>query len=262
MYTVKQLAVLSGVTVRTLHHYDAIGLLKPEQVMHNRYRLYGDKSVRQLRRILFFRELGFPLSEIRNIMDSPNIDHTAILRDQQKLLVLKKHRLDRIIRSLEAELTALEGGDVMQSDDLLTSFGDKRLSEYMREARNRWGQTDAYRRSMEKVKHWSKADYEQAKRDGVAFSLKLSEAMGQDVRSDGVLALIAEHRRGIEFFYPLTPDMYRNLADMYVADPRFTEYYDRIKPGLATWVRDAIHAYCDAWNRGEVGGDIPTPAER
>lgn len=248
-YTVKQLASLANISVRTLHYYDEIGLLKPSSIRANGYRSYGEKELLRLQQILFFRELDFPLDEIQRIMNAPNFDRDAALREQQRLLELKKDRLEKLIRTIERTRMPAKGGETMTTDDLFASFNDDELTANMQEAKQRWGTTEAYRQSMERVKHWTRADYERIKAEGEAFTKQLAEAMGKDVHSAEVRDLIAKHYQGIRYFYDCPFEMYRGLADMYVADPRFRKYYDRFRPGLAEWLRGAIHAYCDSQTR-------------
>lgn len=233
---------MTGVTVRTLHYYDEIGLLKPSLIKENGYRFYGKKELLTLQQILFYRELEFPLEDIAKIMKSKNFNRDEALKEQRRLLELKRDRLTNLINTLDE---TLKGGETMNTDDLFKSFGDDQLLKYQEEAKTRWGNSDAYRQSIEKVKKWTKKDYEEFKKKGKEFTKELAQAMDRDIKSPEVQALVEKHRQGIEYFYECSPEMYRNLADMYVNDPRFTKYYDKHKSGLAKWLRDAIYYYCD-----------------
>jgi MerR family transcriptional regulator, thiopeptide resistance regulator len=133
----------------------------------------------------------------------------------------------------------------MNNDDLFASFGDDELVENMKEAKRRWGHTNAYQQSMQRTKHWTKKDYERIKEDGKKFTQKLADAMDKDVKNSDVQELIAQHHKGIETFYDCSFEMYRGLGELYVTDPKFTAYYDTFRPGLAAWLRDAINYYCD-----------------
>jgi hypothetical protein len=133
----------------------------------------------------------------------------------------------------------------MTNDDLFASFKDDKLVEYLDEAKKRWGDTEAYRQSMEKVKHWTKEDYSRIKKEGEEFTKQLAEAMDKDIKSPEVQVLIEKHYQGIKYFYDCPLEMYRNLGEMYVSDFRFTSYYDKFKPGLAAWLQKAINYYCD-----------------
>lgn len=245
-YTVKQLAGLAGISVRTLHYYDSINLLKPSYKAQNGYRYYEEKELLKLQQILFFTELEFPLKEIAGIMDSPDYKTGAALKEQKKLLQLKKERIENHIKTIDKTLKSGKGGGkTVNNDTLFASFKDEKLKEYMAEAKKKWGNTDAYRQSMEKVKHWTKADYERIKKEGNEFTRKLADAMDKDIKDPYVQSLVQKHHQGIEYFYTCPYGMYKSLADMYVNDRRFTAYYDKFRPGLAQWLRDAIHYYCD-----------------
>jgi DNA-binding transcriptional MerR regulator len=244
-YTIHQLAKMAGVTVRTLHHYDAMGLLKPSRNKSNGYRLYDNNDVLTLQQILFFRELEFSLEHIKEMLDAPHFNQSDALMDQKKLLELKKKRIEGLITSIENTLTNLKGGGIMNNDDLFASFDDKELVENMEEAKRRWGNTDAYKQSIERTKHWTKQDYERIKEEGNKFTQQLANAIDKEITSPEIQALIEKHHQGIEYFYDCPLDMYRGLAQMYVDDPRFTKYYDKFRPGLAQFVHDAIVYYCD-----------------
>jgi DNA-binding transcriptional MerR regulator len=244
-YTVKQLADIAGVSVRTLHYYDEIGLLRPSFLKENGYRFYEEKELLMLQQILFLRELEFPLEDIMRMVHAPDFNRVAALHDQKKLLLLKRKRLDKLLETIEKTIESLKGGESMNTDDLFASFGDDELVEIMEEAKKRWGNTDAYKQSMERVKHWTKADYERIKEEGKKFTQTLADAMDKDVTNPEVQALVAEHHKGIKTFYDCSYEMYRGLGELYVTDPRFTAYYDRFRPGLAAWLQKAINYYCD-----------------
>jgi DNA-binding transcriptional MerR regulator len=244
-YTVKKLAEITGVSVRTLHYYDEIGLLKPSFIKENGYRYYEEKEILRLQQILFFRELEFPLEDIIKMMGSRNFNSEEALVDQRKLLELKKVRIERLIKTIDKTLKSLKGGDDMNNDDLFASFDDQELVENMQEAKKRWGHTEAYKQSMERTKHWTKIDYERIKEEGKKFTQQLADAMDHDISSPQVQELIAMHHKGIENFYDCSYEMYRNLGDMYITDPRFTAYYNKFRPGLAVWLQKAINYYCD-----------------
>jgi DNA-binding transcriptional MerR regulator len=244
-YSVKQLVKIAGVSARTLHYYDQIGLLKPSFIKENGYRCYEERELLKLQQILFFRELQFSLKDIARMINSSGFNQLEALKDQRKLLELKKERTQGLINTLDNTIKKIEGGVSMTDDDLFKPFKDGKLVEYMDEAKKRWGETEAYRQSMEKVKHWTKEDYARIKKDGEEFTKQLAEAMDKDIKSPEVQALIEKHYQGIKYFYDCPLEMYRNLGNMYIADFRFTAYYDKFKPGLAAWLQRAISYYCD-----------------
>lgn len=244
-YTVHELAKLAGVTTRTLHYYDEIGLLKPSFIESNGYRFYEDKELVKLQQILFFRELEFSLEDIVKIVDSPKFEAKAALHEQKKLLEMKKTKIENLIKTITKTLDYMKGGGIMKNDDLFNGFSDDQMDEYKEEAKKRWGHTQAYKQSVERTKNWTKDDYRRIKEAGVALAKELASAMELDIKSDEVQSLIGKHHQGIETFYDCSYEMYRGLSNMYVEDPRFTAYYDKFKPGLAKWLQKAIHYYCD-----------------
>ena len=123
---------------------------------------------------------------------------------------------------------------------------NEEMKQYQEEVKQRWGNTEAYRQSKERTKHWTKEDYERIKREGNAFTKRLADAMGKDIASKEVQTLVEQHHKGIETFYDCPYEMYRKLGELYVSDKRFTAYYDKFRPGLAAWLKQAIDYYCDA----------------
>ena len=244
-YTVKQLAALAGITTRTLHYYDEIGLLKPSFIAGNGYRYYSEKELLLLQQILFFRELEFSLEEIVNIINSSTFNPKQALEEQKKLLTMKKSKLECLINTIDNTIGHMKGGADMTNDDFFNGFSDDQMNQYKEEAKKRWGHTDAYRQSRERTKNWSKEDYKRIKEDGETLTKELAAAMDLDIKSKEVQTLIAKHHKGIEKFYDCSYEMYRGLGNMYADDPRFTATYDKFRPGLAKWLQKAINYYCD-----------------
>lgn len=244
-YTVQQLARLAGVSARTLRFYDSIHLLSPSHVGDNGYRYYEHAELVRLQQILFFRELDFSLDDIKRMMHAPGFDVLRALRDQQHLLRLKRKRLDTLIRSIDHTITSMQQHTPPSDETLYDAFKDDDVKAYQAEVKERWGNTDAYKHSMEKVRKMTKQQMEELKARTKDLTQRLADAMDLDPASEGAQALVAQHHAGIEFFYPCSMQMYRGLGQMYVDDPRFTAYYDAFRPGLAVWLRDAITVYCD-----------------
>lgn len=243
-YTINQLARLSGVSVRTLHYYDEIGLLKPSFVMTNGYRQYERPELLRLQHILFFRELDFPLAEIQRLLDAPDFDMASALRKHKQSIEVKRDRLGRVLATIDKTMDELTKGTTMKDEELYDGLTGE-LKEHQREAQERWGQTEAWRQSRERTKHWTKADYAKIAEDGKKFTQQLADTMDQGATSPEFQALIKHHHAGIEVFYDCPLAMYRNLGQMYVDDPRFAAYYNKFRPGLNVVVRDAIAYYCD-----------------
>jgi DNA-binding transcriptional MerR regulator len=236
-YSVHQVADMAGVSVRTLHHYDQIGLLSPARAEDNLYRRYGRAEIERLQLILFYRELEFPLDQIQRMLTSPDFDQQQAYRDHYRLLQLKKERLERLLKTLEQQLSK---GHVMQDAHLLDAFSDETMRAYQKEAQERWGHTDAYRQSAERTNHWSKADFQRIKDEGETFTKSLVEVMPYGPTSAEAQAKIIEHRQSVNVFYDCTDEIYAGLAEMYVADPRFAKYYNRFHPDLAQFMHDAM----------------------
>jgi DNA-binding transcriptional MerR regulator len=236
---VNQLSKLAGVTVRTLHYYDEIGLLRPDSVGDNNYRYYGDTEVHKLQQIMFFRELEFSLEDIKKTINTPSFSTTEALKDQKELLKIKAEKIKKLMTTIDNTLNKKD------DKDMFASFSDYEMNQYKEEAKERWGKTDAYKQSQERTKNWTKDDYKKISEDGKKFTQTLADSMDLPVNDPKVQALITQHHHGIEVFYDCPKAMYRELGKMYVADPRFTAYYDKFRPGLAQFVCDAIGVWCE-----------------
>lgn len=247
-YTVKQLACLSGVSVRTLHYYDEVGLLKPGRVEKNGYRQYGESELVKLQQILFFKELDFSLEDINKIMTSPGFDVSIALADQKQLLQMKRKRLDGLIKSIDKTMNTMNNNKKIQDDEMYDAFKDEDVKQYQDEVKQRWGNTDAYKQSQARVSKMTKKEMEKLKEDGKKHTQALADSMDKGPKHPDVQALIAKSHEGVNFFYDCSLEMFRNLGEMYVPDPRFTAYYEKFRPGLAVFVRDAIAYYCDNKN--------------
>lgn len=241
MRTVKELAELAGVTVRTLHHYDEIGLLVPRARTEAGYRLYDHDDLLRLQQIMFWRELGFTLTDIAAALDDPDYDRVEALREQRAELVRRHDDLGQILKAVDQTLAELEGGQRTDEEEMFVAFDH---SQYEDEVKERWGDTDAYRQSRERTTHMGKADFDRIAAENEAFVGRLAEAFtgGAAPDSDRAMDLAEQARLAIGQFYDCSHEMHVNLGDMYVADPRFTATYDSHAEGLAAWFRDAIRA--------------------
>lgn len=246
-YTVQQLATLSGVTVRTLHHYDQIGLLKPSRIRNNGYREYNEPELLRLQQILFFRELDFPLDEIKSMLNRKSFDMVEALKEHKTLIRLKQKHLENLVKTIDRTIKRITMDEKKNDEELYDAFKDPDVKGYQDEVRERWGDTEAYAQSMARVKKMTKKEMDELKAKGKEFNQKLAVAMasGVGVDSPEMQAMVAEHYKGIQFFYDCPIEMYRNLGEMYVQDPRFTKTYDTVRPGLAVYLRDAIRVFCD-----------------
>jgi DNA-binding transcriptional MerR regulator len=242
-YTVGELADLARVSIRTLHHYDAIGLLAPSRRTGSGYRLYGRDELEQLHQILLYRELDFPLDAIARIMLDPTFDRRAALVAQREQLAARAGRMEAILAAIDAAIDALAKGELMDDTAMFEVFGDFDPKLHQAEVEERWGATGAYKESARRTARYTKEDWKQVKAEGDAVTRELAErlAAGAAPGDADVQALVERHRLRIDkWFYPCPIEMQVNLGEMYVADPRFTATYDRYQPGLARFLRDAI----------------------
>lgn len=240
MMTVKQVSARTGVSVRTLHHYDAVGLLHPARVTEAGYRLYDEAELERLQSILLFRELGFSLREIAAILDSPAYDQRRALRQQIELLRLKKEHLDRLI-ALACEL---ETEGVRRLD--FSAFDTSRIDEYAAQAKAAWGQTEAYREYEEKAKGRTRAEDVQLGSALLDIFRELGGCRGKAPESAAVQALVQKLQGFITaHYYTCTPDILRSLGEMYAAGGSMTENIDRAGgTGTAALAKAAIDVYC------------------
>lgn len=244
--TVGQVAEGYGVTVRTLHHYDEIGLLSPSERSGAGYRLYTDDDLTRLRHIVVYRRLGFALETIADLLDGGAVvEH---LRRQRAAVMTQLEEMQGLVMAIDRALEREMKGVNLTLEEQRELFGEGFSDEYAAEAEERWGGTDAWRQSQERTSRYTKADWQEIKAESDAVNAAFVAAMeaGLPPTSTEAMDTAERARRQIhERFYDLTPEFHRNLGDMYVADPRFTKTYDDIRPGLARYVRDAIHANAD-----------------
>lgn len=245
-YSVGEVSRLAGVTVRTLHHYDDVGLLRPSGRTASGYRLYAPADLDRLQRVLCYRELGFGLDEITAILDDPAADPVDHLRRQHVLLTDRIEELRRMVAAIEKTMEARKMGVELDPQELFEVFGDADPTVHHDEAEHRWGGTDAWKESRRRTAAYTKDDWKRITGDQRRIQERLAAALVAGEPADGAVAmdLAEEHRQHIErWFYPCGHAMHRGLGDLYVADPRFAASYETLAPGLAAYVRDAIHAY-------------------
>ena len=240
MKTVKEVSRLTGVSVRTLHHYDAIGLLKPTQVTQAGYRLYDDAALGRLQTILLFRELQFPLKDIKDMLSASDFDPMAALSDQIRLLELQREHLDRLI----GHARRIQKTGVMNMD--FNAYDTTKLDAYAAEAKQRWGHTDAWRESQEKAKGKTSQD-QAAEADGLMdIFRRLGQLRQGDPAAPEAQTLIAELRQYIcDHYYNCTNQILFGLGQMYAAGDEMNENIDRAGgAGTGDFARRAIEVYC------------------
>ncbi len=250
--TVGQVAGTFGVTVRTLHHYDAIGLVVPSARSHAGYRLYTEADLARLSTVVTYRRLDLPLEEVRALLDGdgPPAEH---LRRQRDVVVSRLGELTALVTAIDRALEREMNERPATTEDLRELFGDGFGEEHRMEAEERWGETDAWAQSTRRTRGYTKADWEgvKAEQDRVNEALVAALRSGDPATSERAMEAAEAHRRLIhERFYDLDHGFHRNLADMYLADPRFAKTYEDLAPGLAQYVHDAIHANADRHDGG------------
>lgn len=240
MKTVKEVSSITGVSVRTLHHYDAIGLLKPTRVTEAGYRLYDDTALRRLQTILLFRELQFPLKEIREILDSPGFDQKEALQQQIHLLELQRQHLDTLIS--HARKIQMTGVTIMD----FTPFDRSELDEYAAQAKARWGKTDAYKEFEQKTAGQTPAQMQSAGDALMAIFAQFGAIRHASPASAEAQALVAKLQGFItEHYYTCTKPILLGLGQMYIAGDSMTENIDRAGgEGTAEFAHQAIEIYC------------------
>ncbi len=244
-YSVGQVAGFAGTTVRTLHHYDEIGLLRPGGRNHAGHRRYEDADLDRLQQIMFYRELGFPLDEITALLDDPATDPVDHLRRRHEVLTGRIEALQRMAAAVERAMEARKMGIDLTPEEKFEVFGDHDPDVHQDEARQRWGGTDAYRQSQRRAAAYTKDDWLAIRAEQEDWGARLVALMDGGAPADGESAmdLAEEHRQQIvRHFYDCSYEIHVGLADMYIADPRFTEQYERMRPGTAGYLREAILA--------------------
>ena len=232
---IKEFAVFTGVSVRTLHYYDEIGLLTPAYIDKNSgYRFYDESSILRMQEILFYRELDFSLKDIREILSSPNYDKAAALTEQKKMLTLKKERLERLIAAID---------NAVKGENIMNVFDNSEFEKYKYEAKEKWGSTEAYKEYAAKP---------QSSHQNIAYGLNsiLAEfaeclKIGESPDSDAAQTLVKKLQNHItKTCYTCTNEILAGLGQMYVCDERFKNNIDQNGEGTAEFISSAISFYC------------------
>lgn len=244
MFTVKQLSRLAGVTPRTLHHYDAIGLLKPTRVGANGYRYYGDESLLKLQQILFYRELGLPLEHIREIMGRRDFDVPGALQSHKEALQKQVRRLNHLIATVDHTIKYIKGERRMDPKDFFTGFSEEEQEKYALEAEKMYD-PETVRASNRRWKAYSAEKKAEILEESKAIYLDMVTAMPQGAASEQVQAIVERWRRNMDHFWTPTLEQLLPLAQMYTGDPRFKATFDKIHPGLAGFMAEAVKVYVE-----------------
>ena len=240
MMTVNEVSKLSGISVRTLHYYDQIGLLHPDQVSEAGYRLYGQASLERLQQILLFRQLEFPLKEIKDIIDSPDFNKEEALDQQIQMLRLQQEHLSGLINlALEIKKNGVNKMD-------FKPFDTSKLDEYAKEAKERWGDSAAYQESARKTKNYTKEDWNMANEQITSVFAEFGKLKELPPESpDAQMAVKKLQDLISQFYYACDKEVLAGLGQMYTADQRFKDNIDKMDGnGTAEFAARAIACYC------------------
>lgn len=242
-YTVKQLADLAGVSRRTLHHYDEVGLLKPSLKGRNRYRYYNDEAVLRLQQILFYRELGLSLKEIKEILNQPDFDVLRALETHRDELEKRIAHLNRLIDTVDKTILHLNGGITMSKKEIFEAFTEEQVEEYAEEARQRWD-PKLVNHSMKLWKSYSDEKKKAIMAEGGSNYQEIFDNMDKGHDSPEVQAGVAKWHQHMRYFYKPTLEMLSGLGQMYCDDPRFRRNFEKYSPEFPEFLCEAIQFYC------------------
>jgi DNA-binding transcriptional MerR regulator len=241
MYTVKQLADLAGVTVRTLHHYDEIGLLKPSSVGGNGYRYYGEAALYRLQQILFYRELEVPLDEIKRLVGRPDFDVLAALESHRTALQAEAQRVEKLIRTIDLTVQHLKGKVRMSDQQLFGGFSEEEQEKMAAEAEQQWG--ESVRASNARWKQYPAEKRQRIMDEGNALYSDMISAMPDGPASPKAQAHVKRWHDHMQYFWSPNDEQLLALANGYNDDPRFLANFEAMKPGLAAFMREAVKIY-------------------
>jgi DNA-binding transcriptional MerR regulator len=242
MFTVKQLSKLAGVTPRTLHHYDAIGLLKPSRVGDNGYRYYGEDALLHLQQILFYRQLDIPLDDIKKIMGRRDFDVLGALQSHKDALNKQVTRLNRLINTVDNTINHLKGNTIMSEKAYFEGFSEEEQEKYALEAEQMYD-PETVRESNRKWKAYSAAKREAIMAEGKTVYVDMIAAMPKGADSSEAQAIVERWRKHMDYFWTPKLEQLLDLANGYNDDPRFKANFDKMHPQLAGFMREAVKVY-------------------
>jgi DNA-binding transcriptional MerR regulator len=253
VYTVKQLSELAQVSVRTLHYYDAIALLKPSKVGANSYRYYDDGALLRLQQILFYQEIGLELKQIKAILDSPDFDLVAALRSHRTVLQEKIKRMQSLVSTVDSTIMHLAGEVKMSDEQLFEGFSPEKQKHYERVARLQWGPEKVN----ESIKRWGSytpAQQEAIRQEGGQVYLDLADALkaGKSTDCEEVQAILVRWHNQFHYFYEPTLEIMNGLAEGYRTDPDFIAFFQKLHPNLPEYLGAAISQYVDDLETAEI----------
>lgn len=251
MFTVKQLSKLAGVTPRTLHHYDAIGLLRPSRVGDNGYRYYGEESLLRLQQILLYRELDLPLDDIKKIMGRRDFDVLTALENHKLELGKRIERMTQLIQTVDNTINHLKGNYDMSDKQLFAGFSEEEQEQYAAEAEQMYD-PETVRASNKKWKAYSAEQKQRIFDEGHQVYVDMIAAMPKGAASAEVQAIVARWRKHMDYFWTPNLDQLLGLAELYNNSPEFKANFDKIDPRLAPFMREAVKVYVEGKKKEEV----------
>lgn len=244
MFTVKQLSRVAGITPRTLHYYDQIGLLKPSRVGENGYRYYGEDALVRLQQVLLYRELGMPLEQIADILDSADFDVLDSLHAHRAELLKRIRRLETLVQTVDKTIDHLKGNSEMEEKKFFAGFSDEQQAAYEKEAMQTYDPATV-KASNDRWRAYTADQKQSILAEGNQIYLELAAAMPAGPDSAAAQAAVEHWRKHMQNFWSPNDEQLLGLADMYNDDPRFKANYDKIHPDLAEFVRAAVRVYVE-----------------
>ena len=245
MFTVKQLSKMAGITPRTLHYYDEIGLLKPSRVGENGYRYYGDDALLRLQQVLLYRELDLPLEDIKQIMGRRDFDILSALEQHKEQLRKRMARMERLIGTVDETILHLKGKKAMSPKQIFDVFNEEQQAEYEKEAMQMYD-PEVVKASYKKWNSYSKAEKQRIGDEGNAVYQDLIQAMPRGAASPEAQACVERWRRHMDYFWTPNLEQLVGLAQGYNNDPRFKANFDKVHPNLAAFMLEAVTVYVNA----------------
>lgn len=244
-YSVKKLSKLAGISIRALHHYDHIGLLKPAERAESGYRYYRRAELFRLQQILFYRELDYSLAEIGKILDDPAFDLKKSLLSHRAELIKRADRTQRLLDTIDKTIVQLENEtDMISDEEMYEGFSKDAVEEMRQEAIDNWGE-EQVKAAEQKVKAMGKERWKEVQQEGDEISKRLAALMDREPSASEVQQEVANHYRHLCMFYEVSKERYLALGEMYVQDERFTAHYDKFGEGLAEFLNKAIQLFCE-----------------
>ena len=258
MFTVKQLSRMAGITPRTLHYYDEIGLLKPSRVGDNGYRYYGEEALLRLQQILLYRELDLPLEDIKQIMGRRDFDVLSALERHKAELGKRIDRLERLIATVDRTIRPSERKNAMSEKQLFEVFNEEQQAEYEKEAMQMYD-PETVKASNKKWKSYTTAEKQRIGEEGNAVYQDMLQAMPKGAASPEAQACVERWRKHMEYFWTPNHDQLLGLANLYNDDPRFKANFDKVHPDLAEFMRSAVSVYVENRRGSKINSEPESP---